>query len=319
VYLVTGGTGLLGKAVQQELSPELKKHTWVFLGRKAGDIRDPAVCRRLFEQHRPTYVIHLAARVGGLFANMADQIGFFQDNSRMNENLINLCHEFKVKRAIFCLSTCVFPAEAALPLKESSIHLGPPHPSNEGYAMAKRMLECLVRFHREAYNSDFVCIVPTNLYGPHDNFNLKEAHVMPALIHKTYLAKKEGSNMTVAGTGKPLRQFLYAPDAGRIILELLKRKDRIPFPSVILCGDEEDPNSEVSIDDIAKQVKHAMGFKGELVHDTSKADGIYRKTASNKLLRWFLGKEFKYTPLATGIKTTVDWFVDNYNSSNIRK
>ncbi|KAF4752759.1 GDP-L-fucose synthase, partial [Perkinsus olseni] len=128
----------------------------------------------------------------------------------------------KVKNAVFCLSTCVFPAAAKLPITESDLHQGPPHFSNEGYAYSKRMMECEVRYYRKAYNlPNWVCVVPTNIYGPYDNFHLVNSHVIPALIRKCYEAKERGEGFVVLGTGKPLRQFIYSMDMARIILRLL--------------------------------------------------------------------------------------------------
>eukprot|EP00386_Alphamonas_edax_P003600 GDKI01010893.1.p1 GENE.GDKI01010893.1~~GDKI01010893.1.p1 ORF type:complete len:324 (-),score=78.75 GDKI01010893.1:61-1032(-) len=313
--LVTGGSGLLGHAISaavEKLGLNANSCKWVFLSSKDGDLRNREATRALFEKHRPTHVVHLAARVGGLFANMADQIGFFRDNMQMNDNVITLCHEYKVRRAIFCLSTCVYPAEVELPITEDKIHAGPPHFSNEGYAMAKRMLECMCRFYRSQHGCDFLCVIPTNLYGPNDNFHLQDAHVMPALIHKCHLSKANHTQFVVSGSGKPLRQFLYSLDAGRIIVELLRAPPaKIDFSSVILCGDQED---EPSIGELSEHIVRAMKFEGEMKFDTSKADGIFRKTASNARLRAFLGPDFKFTPLPQGIEETVSWFEQHFET-----
>jgi len=286
--LVTGGTGLVGNGVKHyvESTPELQKHKWIFLSSKDGDLTSEKECTAVFEKHRPTHVLHLAARVGGLFANMSDNIGFFRDNLKMNDNIVELCAKHDVKRGVFCLSTCVFPDGAPLPLTEEIIHNGPPHHSNEGYSYAKRMLEVQTRLHRKFNGRDFVCVIPTNLYGTHDNYHLQNSHVIPGLMHKLYLAQQSGQPFTVMGSGKPLRQFLFSWDAGKIFVDiLLAPREKVDFSSVILCGDEEN---EYEIREVADALIKAFDFKGEVKYDTSKADGQFKKTASNKKLRSFL-------------------------------
>eukprot|EP00922_Rhytidocystis_sp_ex-Travisia-forbesii_P071737 GHVS01107059.1.p1 GENE.GHVS01107059.1~~GHVS01107059.1.p1 ORF type:complete len:327 (-),score=56.71 GHVS01107059.1:459-1439(-) len=319
VVLVTGGSGLLGHglshAVEAEKAGGGAKFVW--LSSKDADLRCYESMKKVFEQYKPTHVVHLAARVGGVFANMADNLGFFRENSLMNDSVLRLCHEYNVGRAVFCLSTCVFPAEAPLPLTEEALHNGPPHFSNEGYAIAKRNLEMLVRFYREQYGHDWICVIPTNLYGPYDNFNLKESHVLPALIHKCFIAKKEGGELLVAGSGKPLRQFLFSYDAGDILLKLLRHQEKFEVHNMILCGDEI--TGEYSIKDVAEAIVAAMGHTGGLKFDTSKAEGIFRKTASNAKLRKFVGPAYRFTPLQEGVALTVKWFEGNYDAPAMRK
>jgi len=304
--LVTGGSGLLGRGLQYavELDKMAKqKFRFVWLSSKDGDLRDREQVKQIFDKYRPCNVVHLAARVGGLYANMNDQIGFLRDNLLMNDNVISLCHEFGVKRAIFCLSTCVFPDKADFPLTEESIHQGPPNPSNEGYSHAKRILECLVRYYKAKYGYEWLCIIPTNMYGPHDNFHVADGHVLPALMHKCYLSEINKKPLAIFGSGTPLRQFLYSHDAGKIILQLLMcPKEKLNFSSIILCGEEE-----FSIKQVAETIIDAMGYCGEMAWDNEKSDGVYRKTASNARLMEFIGTEFKFTPLAAGVKETADW------------
>ena len=215
---------------------------WYFANSKDADLLDEDSTHKLFEKVNPTHVIHLAAKVGGLFANLDGNITFLRENLAMNDNVVKECHKFQVKNALFCLSTCVFPAEIELPMKEDDIHNGIPHPSNQGYAYSKRILEVLVRLHREQFGYNWMCVIPTNIYGPHDNFNLKNSHVIPALIHKCYNSQKAGEPLTLYGTGKPLRQFLHSSDLARILCflldELTAEKKEMPF-SVIACGDED--------------------------------------------------------------------------------
>jgi len=306
VVLVTGGAGLVGRALKQVVEDDKLPGTWIWLSSKDGDLRDPAAVDAIFEKYQPTKVVHLAARVGGLFANMADNLGFFEDNMNMNNNVLRNCHQRKISDAIFCLSTCVFPAQAELPFTEETIHTGAPHPSNEGYAHSKRMVECQTRYYRAAHGYNWCCIVPTNVYGPHDNFHLEKAHVIPALIHKCWLAKQNGTTFTIAGTGTPLRQFIYSLDLGKIISELLKDLSKAP-PAVILCPDEGD---EPSIKEVGFGIARAVGYEGEVQFDTTKSDGIHRKTASNRKLR-NLFPDFTFKPLDQGLKESVEWFLAN--------
>ena len=309
--LVTGGTGLVGQAIQ---AVDEKSRDKYFASRRDADLRDWEQTCALFNRIKPERVIHLAARVGGLFANSADQIGFFEDNLLINLNVVKACHQFRVTSAVFCLSTCVFPAvEGDRVLNESDLHGGPPHPSNEGYAYSKRMLECQVRYYREAYHYDWTCVIPTNVYGRFDNFNLTGGHVIPALIHKCWLAIQEDQPFVVSGSGRPLRQFILADDLAKLILEFAGSGRAGTY----ICCD--NPDTEVSIGDVARMVADAFGYTGDIQFDSAKADGVFRKTASNANLRTLPGLEsFQFTDLRKGIQTTVDWFLANVKQNSIR-
>ena len=202
----------------------------IFLSSKDGDLCDLEKTKLLFEKHKPTYVIHLAACVGGLFKNMNEKVKMFENNVLINFNVIKCCHDFKVKKLISCLSTCIFPDNTTYPINEKMLHNGPPHSSNDAYAYAKRMLEIHCKTYQEKYNDNFICVIPTNIYGPNDNFNLQDAHVIPALIHKCFLAKKENKPFIVYGSGKPLRQFIYSEDLADLFmwtLENYNKKDSL--------------------------------------------------------------------------------------------
>jgi len=188
------------------------------LSSKDCSLTDPKEIDELFLREKPTHVIHLAAKVGGLFMNLKYKAEMWSDNVLMNENLLRACHKHKVQKLVSCLSTCIFPDKTTYPIDETMLHNGPPHCSNEGYAYAKRMIDVASRCYREQYGDNFVTVVPTNIYGPYDNFNLEDSHVLPALIHKCYLAKQNGGTFNVRGTGTALRQFIYSKDLGRIML-----------------------------------------------------------------------------------------------------
>lgn len=315
VVMVTGGTGLVGaaiKAVVEDpalgLNPNGDK--WVFLSSKDGDLRDIAQTRKIFERVKPTHVIHLAARVGGLFANMKYKVEFFRDNMAINDSVMECCKDFKVKKLVSCLSTCVFPDKTSYPIDESSVHLGPPHSSNEGYAYAKRLIDVMNRCYREQYGCNFTSVIPTNIYGEHDNFSLEDGHVIPALIHKCYLAKKNDTDFVMYGSGTPLRQFIYSKDLARLFVWALYHYDSPDM--LIMSVPEED---EVTIREVVEMIADAFSLPRErIVADTSKADGQHKKTASPaRLLE--LNPGFKFTPFKEAIANSVNWFVENYETA----
>lgn len=310
IILVTGGTGLVGTSLAEDIKETKVDGTWIFLSRQDGDLRDLQQTKTLFEKHTPTHVIHLAAKVGGLYSNISQPVEFFVDNMRVNMNVLQCAAEYGVSKVISCLSTCIFPDQTSYPMDETMIHDGPPHCSNEGYAYAKRMLDVLNRaYSKKLLNkSCFTSIVPTNIYGPHDNFDLKDAHVIPALIQQMYMAKNHETPLTVCGTGKPLRQFLYSRDLARLIVWILNNYDQVD--PIILAGSED---SEVSIQDVVDTLVRIADFKGEISYDTSKADGQQKKTVSNKKLQ-SLCPGFRFTSLEEGLRETWEWFVKRNTS-----
>jgi GDP-L-fucose synthase len=312
VILVTGGTGLFGNAIRSTVEKHKLAGKWIFLSSRDADLRDFQETKKVFDSHKPTYVIHLAAFVGGLFRNLHYKVDFFVDNTNMNMNVLKLCHETKVKKCISCLSTCVFPDKIPkYPFDETILHNGPPHVSNNAYAYSKRMLEQLGHWYFEQYQTEtkFTSIIPTNLYGPHDNYNLENGHVLPALMHKCYLAEKKGHDFVVFGTGAPLRQFLYSLDAAELTLWVLCNYDELD-PIMLTVGEED----EKSIGEVARMIHKASTITQKMVFDTTKSDGQFKKTASNaKLLKLF--PEYKFTPMEKGVEDSVQWFLDNYESA----
>lgn len=310
VVVVTGGSGLVGQAiktvVQQENRPNEK---WIFLSSKDADLKNAEETRTVFEKHRPTHVIHLAAMVGGLFKNLKYNCDFYRFNQLINDHVLETSKDLKVKKVVSCLSTCIFPDKTSYPIDETMIHNGSPHDSNFGYSYAKRMIDVMNKAYNQQYGCNFTAVIPTNVYGPHDNFNLEDGHVLPGLMHKVYTAKQNGTPFTIWGTGKPLRQFIYSIDLAKLMLWVLRDYDEIS--PIILSVDEKD---EVSIKESAEMVVEAFDFKGEVIYDTSKSDGQFKKTASNAKLRKYL-PDFKFTPIRQGIKETVDWFEANYDSA----
>lgn len=310
VILVTGGSGLVGRGIQQVVSTDTRPgETWVFLSSKDANLLDEAETRAVFEKHQPTHVIHLAALVGGLFANMKANCDFFRNNMKMNDHILEMSHQFGVKKVVSCLSTCIFPDKTSYPIDETMVHNGPPHPSNFGYSYAKRMIDVQNQAYHQQHGKTFTSVVPCNVFGPHDNFNIHQGHVIPGLINKAYEAKKNGTAFEIWGTGAPLRQFIYSIDLAKLFVWVLREYDEVD--PIILATDEED---EVSIKEVAEMILEAFKFDGEVKFLTDKADGQFKKTASNAKLRKYL-PDFKFVPTKVAIQETVNWYVDNFDTA----
>jgi len=310
--LLTGAGGLVGSTIPADVrvlgrkppSPDYKERT-----KRWCDLTSFRETYNLFQETNPTHVIHCAGRVGGLKANSEHLGEFFYENMMINLNVLEAARRSGVEKVVSFLSTCIFPDKVKYPLTEDKMHKGEPHPSNYGYAYAKRMLEVQSRAYADQYGMKCVCVIPTNIYGPHDNFNLESSHVVPALIHKCYLAKNNDTDLVIWGSGKPLREFIFADDVGditQLILEYYEGSEPL-----ILSNSEE-----VSIGELAETIGEAMDYQGKIIFDKSKPDGQHRKPTCNLRLQDFV-PEYKFTPLEKGIKQTVDWFVENYE--NCRK
>ena len=303
--LVTGGTGLIGNAIQ-EFAKDYTNYQFIFLSSKCCDLKSFNSTINYFNNINPDYVIHLAANVGGLFKNMNEKVSMFEDNLLINMNVLKAAYLTNVKKLIGCLSTCIFPDKTSYPINEFMLHNGPPHNSNDAYAYAKRMLEIQCKCYQEQFNKDFICIIPTNIYGPYDNFNLLNSHVIPGLIHKCYLAKQSNEDFIVSGTGTPLRQFIHSHDLARLILwTLFEYKER---DSIILSV---PPEQEISIKEIAEIIANKFEYSHKLIFDTTKSDGQFKKTADNSKLMNLI-KKYDFIPIKEGLESTIDWFIKNY-------
>ncbi|KAL7534671.1 hypothetical protein ACHAWF_004915 [Thalassiosira exigua] len=308
--VVTGGSGLVGQAIKSYTDANAREgEHWIFLSSKDGDLRDRKETDAIFDKFQPTHVIHLAAKVGGLFANMKQKVEFYRENTLINDNIMENCRIHKVQKLVSMLSTCIFPDKTTYPIDETMLHDGPPHPSNEGYAYAKRLIDTMNRAYAEEYGCNFTSIVPTNIYGPNDNFSIQNGHVIPGLIHKCYVAKRDNTPFTIWGTGTPLRQFIYSLDLAELTVWVM-REYHSPDP-ITLSVDE---SAEVSIKDVALAVAKAMKFEGEVVFDEAKADGQFKKTACNKKLRSYR-PDYQFTTMEVGVQKAVDWFLENYETA----
>jgi GDP-L-fucose synthase len=292
--LVTGGTGLVGSAIMADVK----------VGRNY-DLTNPLICDSMFTEHKPTHVIHCAAKVGGLGGNMNYKGEYFHDNIMINTNVIESARKAGVTNLVSFLSTCVFPDDIEYPLTEKKIHLGEPHFSNYPYAYAKRMADIQIRAYREQYGVKYTSVIPCNIYGPNDNFSLEHGHVIPMLMHKLYLAQQRNEDFVVWGSGKPLREFIFSKDVAKLAEWALHNYD------------ESEPiifstSNEISIMDLVDLLVKEFEFKGRVIFDDSKPDGQFRKPSDNSKLKSYL-PDFEFTSIEEGIRETVYWFKENYD------
>jgi GDP-L-fucose synthase len=294
--LVTGGNGLVGSSI----------HADIKIGSEF-DLRKSDISDEVFKKNNPTHVIHCAGKVGGLGSNMNHKGQFFYDNIMINTNVIESAKKYNVEKLVAFLSTCIFPDNVEYPLTESKIHLGVPHNSNDAYAYAKRMADIQIRAYREQYGLNYVSVIPTNIYGPNDNFSLEHGHVVPMLIHKLYLAQKNNTDFIVWGSGKPLREFIYSKDVAKLSQWALDNYNEVE--PIIFTN-----SSEINIMDLVDLLISEFNFKGKVIFDTTKPDGQFRKPSDNSKLKSYL-PDFKFTPIEEGIKESVKWFIENYEKS----
>ena len=301
--LVTGSEGLVGYALKQ-VAKSKKKQDIYFASRDDGDLTDFKSTQKLFKRIKPDQVIHLAAEVGGIGGNMMHSGEYFRNNVLININVLECARIYKVKKLISFMSTCVFPDKIKYPLKVENLHNGIPHPSNFGYAYAKRMLEVQSSAYRKEWGCNFIVLIPTNIYGENDNWSIKDGHVIPSLIHKIYIAKKDSKSFHVWGSGKPLREFVYSLDIAKLIFwALAKYNSEKPL---ILTN-----SKETSILDLVKSISKIMKYKGEIIFDSDKPDGQFRKPSDSSDLKKLYPK-FVFTPIESGLNKTIKWFIKYY-------
>ena len=294
--LVTGGNGLVGSEFigDQYFKPSSKQY----------DLIDKDQTYRLMLKGFDG-IVHCAAKVGGVGANMNYKGEFFYNNIMMNTNVIEGERLSGVKNLVAFLSTCVFPDKVDYPLTEKKIHLGEPHFSNNAYAYAKRMTDVQIRAYNEQYGLNYKSVIPTNIYGPNDNYDLENGHVLPALIHKCYLARENKTPLTIWGSGKPLREFIFSKDVAKLTEWVLYNYNE--NEPIILSTSEE-----ISIKEVVNVITELMNFKGDVIFDSSKPDGQFRKPSDNTKIKNYL-PNFKFTPFYEGLKETIEFFENNYS------
>jgi GDP-L-fucose synthase len=294
--LITGGNGLVGS---EFIGDHYYKPT-----SKEYDLKKTDDVNRLMLKKFDS-VIHTAGKVGGLGGNMNHKGEFFYDNIMINTNVIESARISGVKNLVSFLSTCVFPDNIEYPLTEKKIHLGPPHFSNDAYAYSKRMVDVQIRAYKEQYGLNYKSVIPTNIYGPNDNYDIKNGHVVPSLIHKCFLAKENKTPLTIWGSGKPLREFIFSKDVA-VLSEWVLHNYNENEP-IILSTSEE-----ISIKEVVGIIVEIMNFKGKVVFETSKPDGQFRKPSDNTKIKNYL-PNFNFTPLYDGMKETIEYFEKNYS------
>lgn len=297
--LVTGANGLVGHAIRKLDLPNFE-----YVTREDADLTDFGKTKFIFEKIKPTRVIHLAAVVGGIGGNIMHSGEYFRSNVMINTNVLECSRICGVKKLISFMSTCVFPDQCSYPLNEKDIHNGPPHPSNFGYAYAKRMLEVQSSAYRKEWGCDYIVAIPTNIYGPHDNWSLEDGHVAPSLIHKCFIAKKEKLDLTVWGSGKPLREFVFSDDIVKLSIWALENYNE-DSPIIFSSG------VEISIKELVELVTAKMKFKGKVIFDLSKPDGQFRKPSDTTKLKKYY-PDFEFTSIERGVEETINWFESNY-------
>lgn len=309
--LVTGGTGMVGYALKWGYVYGNGIPNAVFISSADYDLRDPLQVEAMFEAYKPEYVIHLAARVGGIKANSDYAADFYYDNIMINTNVLHSAKNHKVKKLVSLLSTCIYPNDIEYPLVEGSIHNGEPHPSNFAYAYAKRMLDVQSRAYRKQYGCNFITVVLNNLFGENDNFHYEDSHVIPAMIRKIYEAKETNENITLWGDGSPLREFTYSGDLAEILLYVLKNYEG---PTPLNIGH----TAEYSIRNVAHLICEIADYdSSNIVWDTTKPSGQLRKPSDNTPLLDLGWSPRNYTSFEEALKKTYTWFVRNY-PQNVR-
>src|SRR5437763_3212786 len=300
---VAGYRGLVGSALIRRLERE-GFHNLPKRDRSQLDLADKQAMHGFFAQEKPAVVIVAAAKVGGIKANDDLPVEFLLDNLRIQNNIIDAAHEAGVRKLLFLGSSCIYPKFAPQPIPETALLSSPLEPTNEAYAVAKIAGIKLCQAYAREYGANFISAMPTNLYGPNDNFDLETSHVLAALIRKAHEARmRNDQRLIVWGTGKPRREFLHVDELASACLLLLEKYDS-PEIINVRCGEDS------SIRELAELICEVVGFDGELAWDTTKPDGTPRKLLDVSKIRALGWKPA--IPLRDGIKRTYNWFVANF-------
>ena len=305
---VAGHRGLVGSAIVRSL----KRSGYTnIIGRthKELDLTDQKAVRDFFEAERPDVVVLAAAKVGGINANQTMPAEFAYDNMQIQCNVIKCCHDYKIKKLLFLGSTCIYPKMAPQPIPEDALLTGPLEVTNEAYAIAKIAGMEMCRFFKKQYGDDFISCMPTNLYGPYDNYDLSNSHVLPAMIRKFHEAKiNNAPSVELWGTGSPLREFLYSDDMADACVFLLENYSGERHVNI-------GTGKEVTIKQLAELVKKTVGFNGDIVWNSDMPDGTPRKLADVSKLH-SLGWTHK-VELEEGVKLAYDWFKENVEDARL--
>jgi GDP-L-fucose synthase len=288
---IAGHRGMVGSAVLRKYEAEGYGNI-VTRNSSELDLRDQAAVREFFTAEKPDYVILAAAKVGGIMANKSYKAEFFYDNTMIALNVIQASYENGVKKLMNLGSSCIYPKMAPQPLKEEYLLTGPLEETNDAYAIAKISAIKMCQYYNEQYGTNFLSVMPTNLYGYNDNYDLETSHVLPALIRKFHEAKENGGPVTLWGDGSPLREFLFADDLADAVYFLMKEKDAVDLGPFINVGTGKD----ISIRELAEMIAEIVGYDGEVIWDTSKPNGTPRKlmdVGRLNTLGWFAAIDLK--------------------------
>lgn len=299
---VAGHTGLVGSALVRRLVADGYTNLIMKISAEL-DLRNQKDVEQFFAQERPEYVFLAAAKVGGIGANSTYPADFIYDNLAIELNVINSAHKYGVKKLLFLGSSCIYPRDCAQPIKEEYLLTAPLEPTNEAYALAKIAGIMLCRKYRAQYGDHFISCMPTNLYGPHDNFSLSNSHVLPALVAKFCSAKQQGAKQVVVwGSGAPYREFLHVDDCANACVFLMKYYDQ---EQTVNVGTGQD----ITIRDLALLIKKIVGYDGDLIFDTTKPDGTPRKLLDISKIRALGWKP--EVALSDGVAQVVRWYAEN--------
>jgi GDP-L-fucose synthase len=302
---VAGHRGLVGSALVRSLRAQ-GHHNLLVRTRAELDLTKQAAVNNFFRRQQPDYVFLAAAKVGGILANRDCPAEFIYENLAIETNIIQAAYQHKVKKLLFLGSSCIYPRAAQQPLKEEYLLGGPLEKTNEAYALAKIAGLKMCEFYNQQYGTKYISVLPTNLYGPHDNFDLHSSHVLPALLRKFHEAKiRHQPQVVLWGSGRPLREFLHVDDLARACLLLMARYDG---SAPINIGTGQD----LSIKELARQIKNVTGYQGRISWDQTKPDGTPRKVLDISRLRR-LGWRPEIS-LEEGLKTTYAEFIRNYHA-----
>ncbi len=298
---IAGHRGMVGSAIVKLLTEEGYENIVTKTHREL-DLTRQAAVEKFFEQEKPEYVFLAAAKVGGIMANSTSKAQFFYDNAMIALNIIHASYKAGVKKLMNLGSSCIFPKLAPQPLKEEFLLTGPLEETNDAYAVAKISAIKMCRFYNEQYGTNYLSVMPTNLYGMNDNFDLVSSHVFPAMIRKIHEAKENGGPVALWGDGSPLREFLYADDLADAVLFLMENKDWQDLGDFVNVGTGKD----ISIKDLAHLMARIIGYTGDFTWDTTKPNGTPRKLLDVSKLN-NLGWSAK-TSLKEGIRKTYKWY-----------
>jgi len=305
---IAGHRGLVGSALHRKLVEAGYIH-FILRTHNELNLLDQKKVDNFFEKEKPEYVFLAAAKVGGIIANKTQKADFIYENLQVQNNVIYNSWKYKVKKLLFLGSSCIYPRECPQPIKEEYFLTSRLEPTNDAYAIAKIAGIKMCQSFNEQYGTNFISVMPTNLYGPYDNFDLTNSHVLPAMIRKFHEAKiKRKKEVVLWGTGKVFREFLYVDDMAQACVFLMNHYDG---PEIINIGSGKD----LTIKELAKKIKKIVGFKGRIIWDKSRPDGTPKKLLDVSKLNG-LGWKSKIS-LEEGIKKEYQWFLENY--SRIRK